>query len=716
MERGSHAYFGTVPLITGNTAGGPVGSLSAGQPPAPTRIPGVSVLQRETERLTLLQNLATRLTSAPDEVAFGAALEAIHKGLGVPKTAVLTCLDGKAMTFRMWRGISESYRTAVEGHSPWDAGVENPTPIAVTNVDREPSLESLREVLASEGIASLVFLPILNDRRLIGKFMLYDSQPRDWTASDIAYGQTVASLMSLIIHRSRVEDTLRSANSELFALAQHIPIGIVFEDATRRIQFYNQPFLEMAGLSDVDLAGEPRSARVLWEQRKILAQPENFRTRTREIVNEGEGVQGEELILKDGRIIEQGYCPVMDGTDVVGHLWSYRDVTEQRWMERQVVQGTKMESLGALAGGIAHDFNNLLTSILGYGAMARRELGPHHPALPYLKQLLKVAGQAADITRQLKTFAAHQPSAGQSLDITQAVWESADMLRRLLGPNIDLVCTGLETPLWVRANPAQVNQVLINLVVNARDAMPQGGELRVTLKKAIPDMFGPASAKGQGYVEMTVADTGTGMDDTTRHRIFEPFFSTKEIGKGSGLGLSTCYGIVAGAGGTIEYETTPGAGTTFRVYWPTGSPNVQQPPQETAPRSERAASVLIVEDEEFVREVLLEALESSGYDADAVANADEALDRLHDGRSYDLLVTDAAMPGMSGPELIERVRTSHPHMKALLISGYVGDRTMGSRELPFLQKPFMPDDFVRRVAELLDSAPAPSEDVRPDVA
>jgi CheY-like chemotaxis protein len=376
-----------------------------------------------------------------------------------------------------------------------------------------------------------------------------------------------------------------------------------------------------------------------------------------------------------------------------------------------------METVGRLAGGIAHDFNNLLTVINGYSDILLRRLGETDPSRREIGEIHKAGERAAALTRQLLAFSRKQVLVAKSVNLNEIVSGMSVMVRRLIGENIEFA-TLLDPELrTVLADPGQFEQVVLNLAVNARDAMPSGGT--ITISTANVDLAAQEDRDGYilpagRYARLEVADTGCGMDEETKARMFEPFFTTKERGKGTGLGLASVYGIVKQSGGHIRARSAPGRGTSFEVYLPVREKNPDAP-KETAPASTNSPgtdrtgeTILLVEDEEMVRAMMREGLQRDGYSVLAAGNAQEAISLLErHSRPIDLLLTDLMMPGMNGMELARRILSSHPAMKVLLISGYTEEETgMFVRKehgAAFLQKPITPSILSRKVREVLDT-------------
>jgi PAS domain S-box-containing protein len=400
-------------------------------------------------------------------------------------------------------------------------------------------------------------------------------------------------------------------------------------------------------------------------------------------------------------------------------LVAANDVTERqraeealRQSEEQLRQSQKMEAVGKLAGGVAHDFNNLLTAITGHSQMCLRRLTPEDPLHGRIDQISKAANRAAALTRQLLAFSRSQILQPKVLDLNLIVVEMNKMLQRLIGEDVNLLL-GLGADLCkVKADPNQLEQVLLNLAVNARDAMPKGGKLTIeTSNVYLGDEYigGHMSVPKGQYVMLAVSDTGCGMDAAIQARIFEPFFTTKEVGRGTGLGLATVHGIVNQSGGRVWVYSEPGRGTTFKVYLPAveGSIATSTNDKEEELLLNGSETVLLVEDEEVVRDMVCDMLRESGYEVLVAKDGSEALvvHERFDGEIH-LMLTDVVMPQMSGRELAEVLTPMRRAMKVLYMSGYTDDAIVHHGVLeegtPFIEKPFSPDALARRVREILD--------------
>jgi PAS domain S-box-containing protein len=406
--------------------------------------------------------------------------------------------------------------------------------------------------------------------------------------------------------------------------------------------------------------------------------------------------------------------PIVDRGAVAGAVVTFRDVGERRRLEEQLRQAQKMEAVGQLAGGVAHDFNNLLTAILTSGRFAREALPGDHPAREDVEEVLHAAERAATLTRQLLAFSRRQMLEPRVLDLAETVRGVEEMLRRLIGEHIALE-TRVEPGLGrVRADPGLVEQVIINLAVNARDAMPSGGRIVLglanvdSLERGVP---GDSELPPGPLVELSLCDTGVGMDAETLRHAFEPFFTTKPPGTGTGLGLSTVYGIVQQSGGAVRVQSAPGQGTTFRIFLPRCDEPLlpAQPPREAVP-PRGTETVLVVEDDATLRGLALRVLSEAGYDVIEAPGAAAALAAV-EGRegSVRLLVSDVILAEASGPEVARTLAGRIPGLRVLFMSGYtaghLGAEFARAPGQGFLSKPFTPDALLRKVREVLD-APA----------
>ncbi|MEW6207339.1 MAG: PAS domain S-box protein [Acidobacteriota bacterium] len=420
----------------------------------------------------------------------------------------------------------------------------------------------------------------------------------------------------------------------------------------------------------------------------------------------------EELRRKDGelvQVIENAIGTFNERGELIEVLGFLIDDTERRKVEEQFRQAQKMDAIGRLAGGVAHDFNNLLTAMLGYSKLALSSLHDGDPLREYIEEIEKAGKRAAALTNQLLAFSRKQVLQPKVLDLNGVIVEVEKLLRRLIGENIELI-TNLEPELGrVKADPGQIEQVIMNLAVNSRDAMPQGGKLVIETSNAYLDedfTRKHTSAHLGMYVMLAVSDNGSGMDEETCMRVFEPFFTTKEKGKGTGLGLSTVYGIVKQSGGHITVESQPGLGTVFRIYLQMideESESMPAPAQETE-SAKGSETILVVEDEQGVRKLARQILEMSGYRVLEARHGAEALMICQQQESpIDLILTDVVMPEMGGRALVDHLASVRPEIRALYMSGHTDNVGPFASDAAFIQKPFTPETLRSKVREALDS-------------
>jgi PAS domain S-box-containing protein len=510
-----------------------------------------------------------------------------------------------------------------------------------------------------------------------------------------------------ITDRRRAEIELKRAQERLRMVVSNSPIVLFATDRDGLFTLSEGRGLATLGLAPGEVVG--RSAFDLYPDASQIA------------ANLRRALAGEEFsaVVEVGALaFDTCYTPLRDEAGaVVGMIGVATDVTERRRLESQLLQSQKMEAVGRLAGGIAHDFNNLLTTVLGYSTLLLQSAGTDHPPDKRIVEIKRAAERAAGLTRQLLAFSRKQVIEPRISDMNQVVAEMEEMLRRLIGEDIEFVFTHSVPPALVRADPGQLEQMLMNLVVNARDAMPRGGRLDVEIAVRVLEgalAVGAETVPSGTYVVLTVRDTGSGMDRETLARVFEPFFTNKERGKGTGLGLAMVHGIVQQNGGQVFVQSVLGNGTTFEIYLPRteGEPDGAEEKPASAPRAAGAETLLLVEDEAPVRALVLELLASQGYTVLEAAHGEQALAvaSRHAGPIH-LLVTDVVMPGMSGGELASRFVRLRPGVRVLYISGYSDDAIVrcgvSQADTAFLQKPFSYESFIAKVREVLDR-PAPA--------
>ena len=530
-----------------------------------------------------------------------------------------------------------------------------------------------------------------------------------------AVGTDAARIVMAVVHDVSAlkvtERQLRRSEAELQGLIERAPVGIYRSTPDGRLLMANSALAGMLGYDSVrDLLGVSNLA--------ALYQRVDERSQLVEHFGARDDFKGVEVgwKRKDGTPLTvhlSGRPLRVSGRDLVAFEVFVEDVTVRVELERRRLQSQKMESVGRLAGGIAHDFNNLLSVILGWTEVVMSDLPVDHPVRPSLEEVLSAGQRAAALTRQLLAFSRQQVVEPTVFDVNALVVEMDKMLRRLLREDIALATRTDPQLGTVKMDRSQLEQVLMNLVVNARDAMPFGGRLiietaNVALDADYPDVY--ADVVPGDYVMLAVSDSGLGMSEEVKAHVFEPFFTTKESGKGTGLGLATSYGIVKQAGGDIAVHSEEGKGTTMRIYLPRHGEAA-----EPAARRHRKTpmhgveTILLVEDEPAVRRVEVRLLEAQGYRVVSASSGEEALRMIEDGHeNFHLLLTDVVLAGgMSGPVLADRVRAVKPDLKVLFVSGYTKDVTIlqGLREhsIALVQKPFTAETLGEKVRQVLDA-------------
>jgi PAS domain S-box-containing protein len=500
----------------------------------------------------------------------------------------------------------------------------------------------------------------------------------------------------------QLQNSLSLLNSTLESTAD----GILVISLDRLVSSCNKKFLEMWGFPKMAIVGLNDDA-LLAISAPQLQDPTKFQAEVQALYANPEDVGFDTLKLKDGRIFERYSQPQRIGDRIVGRVWSFRDVTQSRHLEEELRQAQKMEAVGRLAGGVAHDFNNLLMLISGYADQMLEDPDFPQKHREACQQLVEATNRAGALTRQLLAFSRKQPVAAKVVDLNRVVSDMQKMLQRLLSDRVKLVINFRDESLPVYADPGQLELVIMNLAINARDAMPDGGVLSLTTRKEM--LAGSPEADGKDattdFALLEVTDTGHGMPPEIREHIFEPFFTTKDIGKGTGLGLSTVYGIVEQAGGYVSVESEPNHGSTFRIYLPKSAEAAAEAAEAAElPVARGHETILLVEDEAGIRAMTKVYLESLGYKILEAGSAQEALRvaREHRGEIH-LLITDVVMPGMRGDDLVSAFRKQRPAAAALFISGFADLHELDP-SIPVVEKPFTFPDLGRRARAVLDDA------------
>jgi two-component system cell cycle sensor histidine kinase/response regulator CckA len=578
----------------------------------------------------------------------------------------------------------------------------------VTNaVTGDPRID--QEWAAANGIVSFVGYPLIVGEHVVGVIAMFGRAPfSDATVQAISY---IANAVASAIERQRIQEELLTSDERTRFALEAARMGIWELDLRTRRVNWSETMASILGCKPgmFDGSEEAFFALVHADDRDAIRQAiegavverQGFDVAFRAIGPDGATC----WIERRGRVRydSDGVPMQIVGADT--------DVTERKLLETQLRQAQKMEAIGQLAGGIAHDFNNLLTAILGYAKFAADALEPGDQRRLDVEQAIKAAQRAAGLTKQLLAFSRKQVLRSTLVDLNALVTGVSQMLRQLIGEQIEIEMVLAPDLALVRADAGQLEQVVINLAVNARDAMEQGG--RLTLETANLQLHAASGSAGQTvvpgwYVMLAVIDRGVGMDENTKQHLFEPFFTTKELGKGTGLGLATVHGIVKQSDGYIWVDSVPGRGSAFKVYLPRVERPVEMDLSAAGPRSPGGSeTVLVVEDEAGVRDLARRILENAGYHVLEAANGRDAEIIFAQNRdSIDLLVTDVIMPRLNGPNLFRRLVAEKPGLKVVYVSGYATEamaRQVGlDRSRPYLQKPFTADQLASHVRNVLD--------------
>ncbi|MHB8910114.1 MAG: PAS domain S-box protein [Syntrophales bacterium] len=523
-------------------------------------------------------------------------------------------------------------------------------------------------------------------------------------------------IMLEITERKRAEERLRESEAKYRRLHETMTDAFVRIDMTGRIQEANRAYQAMLGYAEEELLQRTNGDLT----------PEKWHALEKGMIADQVLVRGhsqvyeKEYCRKDGTLfpVELREFLLRDDAGQPVGMWAIvRDITERRRaeeektkLESQLRQAQKMESVGRLAGGVAHDFNNMLSVILGYAELIRARLTDDDPLLKEIQAIEKAAGHSRDVTRQLLALSRKQIIEPRLLNLNDLIASSQNTLSRLIGEDIDLRFYPDKNLHLINFDPTQVDQILVNLVVNARDAMPDGGKLTIeTINIRLDDAYcrKHLGFKPGQYVLLALSDDGVGMDKELQSHLFEPFFTTKEVGEGTGLGLATVYGMVKQNGGFINVYSEPGQGSTFKIYIPSvGEVEKKREETEEVPMAYGTGIVLLVEDEEMVREIAQEILEEIGYTVLSAATPQEAVFLCEDEDTViDLLLTDVVMPGMSGKELKKAIEVIRPGIKVLFMSGYtanvIAHRGVLEKGVHFIQKPFSMKDLAQKVREAI---------------
>lgn len=588
----------------------------------------------------------------------------------------------------------------------------------VNDYFKAPETEPWREAALAVGFRGAAALPIREQGQVVAVLTLYAAEKNFFSEELIQTLAEVTPSMSLAMDRFALELQSKDDEAEMILRDRALTAatqGVVITDAQagdNPVIYATPAFEELTGYSSDEMRG--KNCRILQGEDTDPAEV----AKVSQAISEGRGCEVEMInYRKNGESFWNRVMisPIFDDAGNLTHYVGVQtDVSERRKLERQVNQAQKMEAVGQLAGGVAHDFNNVLTAIRGAADLALAEVGPGS-VREDLKQIDKAAERAARLTQQLLAFSRRQVLQPQSTDLNLVVTETTALVSRVIGDNIELVEKFAPSLPAVLVDRAQLQHVILNLCINARDAMPDGGTITIQTSAADLDESAAESqlvpAAGS-YSVIEISDNGIGMSPATLSRIFEPFFTTKS--EGTGLGLATVYGIVNQTGGNVAVESEEGVGTLFRIYLPTTTEAIEPDrAARSAPTSslDGAETILHVEDSEMLRPLISRTLERHGYKVLSAANAKEAIEIAEsDLSSIDLMITDIVMPGMNGRELAEMLVGKNPALRILFTSGYPEDMVIrdgiSGHEVNFIEKPFLAKDLLPMVRSILDDPPA----------
>jgi PAS domain S-box-containing protein len=620
-------------------------------------------------------------------------------------------------------GFDEGYAQMVRatwadeprGNGPTGTAIRKGHAVVCRDVLMDPKFAPWRDDAISRGYSSTIALPIQSKGAVMGCVSIYAAEVDAFDVeevnllqelvNDLAYGITV--LRSREDHQ-RAINSLRNRDALFNKLISTIPDRIYFKDRQSRFVQINESMAKRFGLknvgdaigkTDFDMFSEPHARQAFDDEQRIMSTGEPLIG------------QDEKETWPDGHTTwaSTTKVPLRDADGrISGLVGISRDVTERKNLETQYLQSQKMEAFGQLAGGVAHDFNNILAAMLLQVSFIKMSATLPDEVVAQLGELEELTGRASGLTRQLLMFSRRQEMEKRAIDLNVVVQGTCSLLRRLIGEHVTLELNTSAEPLWIEADSGMVEQVMMNLCINARDAMPSGGRLLIETRAVEPGIAAERSNLGNAC--LIVTDTGSGMDAATRARIFEPFFTTKPVGKGTGLGLATAYGIVQQHRGWVEVESAPGEGSTFRVFLPIRE---KAAPSSAAPGrgdlSRGTESILLVEDDDMVRLALSVCLRRAGYSVTEAVDGAEAV-RLWDEwkRDFDLLITDFLMPGgLNGAQLSERLLRDKDSLRVIVISGYAvlpdGAAIPWSKETIRLAKPFELRTLLETVRRSLDT-------------
>jgi PAS domain S-box-containing protein len=669
--------------------------------------------RRNRELVLLNRVIAASASSGNIHAILETVCRELALALDVPHAAAVLFNDERTEAVIVAEHVRQGRPSA---HSEFILAIDSPacqyvlqhkTPLVIGDAQDDPGQTPIHDLLRRRGTVSLLLLPLVVEGEVVGTLGVDAFKPRRFSAQEVTLTERVAEQVSSILSRARLWESQQRLSTAIDQAAE----SVVITDPEGTIVYVNPAFERITGYVRAEAVGEglglldsSKDAAVDYRDMWLGLAP-------------GEAWQGRLTYRRKGGnlcTMETTFTPVCNRAgEIVNYVATMRDVTREVELEEQFRQAQKMEALGRLAGGVAHDFSNVLTVIHLSSRLLERRMQPDDPLRVHVQRILEAGQRATNLTRQLLSFSRREVIEPRLLDLNEVVGNMERMLERIIGEDIELR-TVLAVDLWpVKIDPTQADQVVMNLAVNARDAMPEGGALTIETANVVLDETYVArhmDVQPGKYVMLAVTDTGVGMDDDVKARIFEPFFTTKAPGKGTGLGLATVFGIAKQNEGNIWVYSEPGLGTTIKIYLPRAEAGQAEEPVQPAPaRATRGTeTLLVVEDEADVRLLTQQVLETQGYRVLVARDGAEAL-RIsdeHDGPVH-LLLTDLVMPGVSGIDLAQQLRSRRSEIHVLYMSGYA-DRPrvrqiVAEPGASFLPKPFTGIDLAEKVRDVLEN-------------
>lgn len=631
-------------------------------------------------------------------------------GLAQPDYTVLP-VAGRGIPMEELSALGIRWDDSPLGQGSSGIAVRTKRPVVFRDIQADPRFVPCRNLIRRLGCRTLAALPMASvEGDILGVLHVYSDREDVFNEEEVRALETVGQQCTVVLLNSQRVDALRDAHQRLSFHVNRMPLAYIVWDQDFRVVEWNPAAERIFGWQPDEAFGKHPCGFIVPAEE----QPRIHRLWSKLSEGKESNLSITPNIRKDGKnvVCEWFSTPLRDTSgNVFGVLSMVHDITEKTQLERQLQTAQKMEAVGTLAGGVAHDFNNLLTVILGYGELLRSRLAGDPEPLADLDEIRLAAERAATLTRQLLTFARRQETEPVNLDLRDVVKDMMKFFVKVAGEQIDVKTILAEDLPTIRVDRGQIDQVLMNLIINARDAMPGGGKLLVETREVVLDeeyTQGLRCMKNGRYALLAVSDTGVGMDEATRGRAFEPFFTTKAPEKGTGLGLSVAYGIVKQNNGYIHLYSELGKGATVKIHFPAiDAPPDVKIPVEMKPIRGGIETILLAEDEESIRTLVERTLENIGYTVFTARNGEDAIGifRRH-GKKIALAVLDVVMPKMGGKEAFEVMRKENPCVKALFMSGYslnaIHEVFVIRPGTPFLGKPFAPTVLARKVREVLD--------------